>query len=274
VCKGRPRPGTAYGHLYASASLLRKGQYYVVALTPYDPGEGMAALVRRLVRQAAGNGFPPRYVLMDRSFWSTDVFRYLQQARYPFLLPVLARGKKAGKPGGPTGTRVFYGGRPTGWYRYRVETHRGRRRGAMVTVVVWRRNRRGRGGRRGRSAWVYALWGMRVTTVAGVERCYRRRFRIESSYRLLEAARGRTSSRAEGWRLWYVVLAVLLLNVWLELRQRQSRGRGRGRSEWYWWNRLLLALAYALLLQPAPAALRACGRPVDRPPPANHGVQA
>src|SRR6202034_110151 len=95
VRKGQRLPGTAYSHQYATAALLRKGQYYTVALTPYAPDEDLAAVVRRLLRAATANGFTPRYVLMDRSFWSTDVFRYLQRARYPFLLPVLARGKKA-----------------------------------------------------------------------------------------------------------------------------------------------------------------------------------
>jgi hypothetical protein len=35
--KGKYRPGTAYGHYYGTASLLRKGQYFVVALTPTIP---------------------------------------------------------------------------------------------------------------------------------------------------------------------------------------------------------------------------------------------
>jgi len=125
VRKGGKRTGTSYSHAYATASLLRKGQYYVVAVTPYDPGEDLAALVRRLLRQAAGNGFSPRCLLLDRSFWSTDVVRYLQRARYPFLMPLQARGRKPGTPGGPTGTRVFFHNRPTGRYRYRIATHRG-----------------------------------------------------------------------------------------------------------------------------------------------------
>src|ERR1700722_14491527 len=152
VRKGKPRPGTAYSHHYATASLLRKGQYYAVALTPFDPGESTAELVRRLLRQAAANGFPPRYVLMDRGFWSADVFAYLQRARYPFLLPVMPRGKKPDQPGGPTGTWVFFHRCPTGCYHYRVQGHHrsGRRgRGATITVVVQRR-RAGRGGRGGR----------------------------------------------------------------------------------------------------------------------------
>jgi putative transposase len=250
VRKGKPRPGTAYGHHYATASLLRKGQYYAVALTPFDPGESTAALVRRLLRQAAANGFAPRYVLMDRGFWSADVFRYLQRARYPFLIPAMPRGKKPSRPGGPTGTRVFFHGCKTGRYTYRVRGHhrRGRRgRGATVTVVVHRRRRAGRPGRPGRGAWVFALWRMKLSSIAWVHHSYRRRFRIESSYRLLEAARGRTSSRDEGWRLWYVVLAVLLVNRWLDLRRASCRSTARAKCEGYWWNRLLLALAWLLL---------------------------
>jgi putative transposase len=257
VRKGKPLPGTAYSHQYATAALLRKGQYYTVALTPYDPGEDTAALVRRLLRQAAANGFPPRYVLMDRGFWSADVFAYLQRARYPFLLPVMARGKKPDRPGGPTGTQVFLHGRPSGRCSYRVQAgHRGngrRGRGATVTIVVQRRRprRSGRKGRRGPTAWAWALWRMDLSSLAWVRHSYRRRFRIESSYRLLEAARARTSSRDEGWRLWYVVLAVLLQNRWLELRRQGSRGT----AEQAWWNQLLVVLADQLLQAAAdPAA--------------------
>jgi putative transposase len=247
VRRGKRFPGTTYGHLYATASLLRKGQYYVVALTPYDPGESMAAVVRRLLQQASRNGFPPRYVLMDRSFWSADVFRYLQRARYPFLIPVLARGKKPSK-GGPTGTQVFLHARPTGWYTYRVANPQ--KQTAQVTIVVHRHNHNGWRGKHGRYAWAYAMWRMDFSSIAWVRQSYRRRFRIESSYRLLEAARGRTSSRDEGWRLWYVVLAVLLLNAWLELRRVASRNDQCAGSEWQWWNRLLIALIYVLLLEP------------------------
>ena len=44
VRKGKYQPGTAYSHDYATASLLRKGQYYVVAMTPYDPDDNKAEL--------------------------------------------------------------------------------------------------------------------------------------------------------------------------------------------------------------------------------------
>jgi len=253
VRKGRRLQGTAYAHQYATACLLTKGQYYTVALTPYTPGETLVALVRRLLRQAAGNGFPPRYVLMDRSFWSADVFRYLQRARYPFLLPVLGRGKRPDRPGGPTGTQQFLHGLcPSGRYAYTLRP--GRQSVVTVTIVVQRRNHAGRRGRHGRHTQAYALWRVPVGSVRWVRESYRRRFRIESSYRLLEEARGRTNSRRPEVRLWYVVLALLLANAWLQVRGELARQhRGDRRWEPCWSVRLLAALAQVLWTEPDPS---------------------
>jgi Transposase DDE domain len=249
VRKGQRLAGTRYAHDYATASLLRKGQYYVVAVTPYDPGESLADVTRRLLRQAAGLGFSPRYVLMDRTFWSADVFRYLQQARYPFVLPVQARGKKADAPGGPTGTQTFFHRCPSGRYPYRVANRQ--KQTARVTILVQRRNHAGRDGKHGRYAWAYAVWRVDLSSARAAQESYRRRFRIESSYRLLETGRGRTSSRDEGLRLWYVVLAVLLVNAWLQLRREASRRWGRGEAGQCACRELLAALAQLLLTTPA-----------------------
>jgi putative transposase len=245
VRKGLRLAGTRYAHDYATASLLRKGQYYVVAVTPYDPGESLADVTRRLLRQAAGLGFSPRYVFMDRTFWSADVFRYLQRARYPFVIPVQARGKKATAVGGPTGTQAFFHRCPSGRYTYRVANRQ--KQTAVVTILVQRKNRAGREGKHGRYAWAYALWRMDFSTVRAAQESYRRRFRIESSYRLLETGRGRTSSRDEGWRLWYVVLAVLLVNQYLQFRQEAARRWGRGEAGTCRCLELLTVLAAVLL---------------------------
>jgi putative transposase len=249
VRKGQRLRGTRYAHDYASASLLRKGQYYVVAVTPYDPGESLADVSRRLLRQAAHLGFSPRYVLMDRSFWSADVFAYLQRARYPFLIPVQARGKKATAPGGPTGTQALLHGCPSGCYPYRVANHQ--KQAARVTILVQRRNHAGQDGKHGRYAWAYALWRVDLSTARSARESYRRRFRIEASYRLMETGRGRTSSRDEGLRLWYVALAVLLVNQYLTLRREASRAWGPGEAGQCWCLELLAVLAQILLELPA-----------------------
>jgi hypothetical protein len=242
VRKGQRLKGTRYAHDYATISLLRKGQYYVLATTPCEPGEDWASLVRRLVQQAARHGFSPRYLLLDRSFWSAEVFVYLQRARIPFTLPVQARGKTPRAPGGPTGTQTFFYQSRSGRATYRVSNARGQ--AATLQVLVLRHRR---ADKRGRRTWVYAQWGMRYAQLRWVQQSYRRRFRIESSYRLLETGRGRTSSRDEGLRLWYVVLAVLLVNLWLTLRREATQRWGEGERGQAWYVQLVAVLAHLLM---------------------------
>ena len=43
---------------------------------------------------------------------------------------------------------------------------------------------------------------------------YRRRFGIETGYRLMNTVRARTTSTSAAWRLFLVALALLLLNLW------------------------------------------------------------
>ena len=164
--KGKRVGGTNYGHCYGTASLLLKGQYYIIALTPYQPREALVEVVKRLLRQTQKCGFSPKFVLCDGAFWSVAVFRYLKHAHYPFLTPVLSRGKKIDAPGGPTGTRIFFYDHPRGRYAYRMENRK--RQGVWLTIVVSRHNRGGRKDQHGRYAWVYAIWGMAISTIQGI----------------------------------------------------------------------------------------------------------
>jgi hypothetical protein len=169
---------------------------------------------------------------------------------------VQARGKKATAPGAPTGTQAFFHRCPSGRYTDRVANRH--KQTAVVTIVVQRHNHAGREGKHGRYAWAYALWRVDLSTARSAQESYRRRFRIESSYRLLETGRGRTSSRDEGLRLRYSALAVLLVNQWLTLRRESARAWGAGEAGRCWCLELLTVLAQILLETPAtPEALDA-----------------
>ena len=72
---------------------MSKGQRYTLALTWVQRGESLADVLARLLRRAATHGLRPCLLLLDRGFYSVDVIRYLQAARYPFLMPVVCRGR-------------------------------------------------------------------------------------------------------------------------------------------------------------------------------------
>ena len=157
IYRSQAKNGTSHFHAYATAYVVRKGQRFTVALTGVRKGEPLKDVVQRLLRQAACVGVRPRLLLLDRGFYSVAVVRYLQQARYPFLMPVVCHGRSPRQPGGPTGSYVFRTWKTSGWSRYTLtEAKTGHT--ATVSIGVQCRNRR-RGARpsRPRSAGVRLL---------------------------------------------------------------------------------------------------------------------
>jgi putative transposase len=215
VYRGQAKSGTSHFHACATAYVLRKGQRYTVALEYVRKGDDLAEVLKRLLRQAAKAGIRPRYLLLDRGFYQVSVIRYLQAARYPFLMPAPAKGRKADHPQGPSGTRVFHLWTKGGWSRYTLTGKGGRK--ATVPICVKCRNYRGQWKRHGRQTLVYAFWGLKPSSGLWVYQTYRKRFGIETSYRQLQQARIRTCTRDPLLRLLYVGVALILRNVWVWL---------------------------------------------------------
>jgi hypothetical protein len=215
VYRGQAKEGTSHFHAYATAYVIRKGQRFTVALVYVRKGDDLADVVKGLLRQAARAGIKPRYLLLDRGFYSVNVVRYLQAAHCPFVMPLPCRGRKADHPKGPGGTRVFHGWKRGGWSRHTLANSDGRQ--ATVSIGVKCRNRRGERKRHGREALVYAFWGLRPSSGQWLYQTYRLRFGIETAYRQLREARIRTSTRDPLLRLLYVGVALILRNVWVWL---------------------------------------------------------
>ena len=187
-----------------------------MALTRVAQGEALAAVVQRLLRQAAQAGVQAKLLLLDRGFYSVEVMRYLQAAGYPFILPVVVRGRQASHPQGPSGTRVFALQKHSGWRpSYRLSN--AARRSATVSIAIHCRNWQGRRGRQGRQTLVYAFWGLAPKTTHWVYQVYRQRFGIETSYRQLNEACIKTTTRNPMLRLLFVGIALLLRNLWVWL---------------------------------------------------------
>lgn len=227
IYRSQAKNGTSHFHAYATAYVIRKGRRFTVALTSVGRHDALPAVLQRLLREAARAGVRPRYLLLDRGFCSVDVIRYLQSARYAWLMPLVLRGRRAEHPQGPSGSRVFASCKRSGWAEYTM-TNAAKRR-ARFRVCIKCRNLRGARGRHGREALVYAFGGpWRPSSYTWVKETYRRRFAIETSYRQMHQARIRTCTRNPLLRLLYVGVALLLRNVWVWLHWQVLAHRQRG----------------------------------------------
>jgi hypothetical protein len=215
VYRSQAKSGTTHFHAYATAYVNYRGQRYTLALTYVERGEKLQEVLKRLLRRLSALGIPVRMLLLDRGFWSVAVIRYLQAARYPFLMPVVLRGRKADHAKGPSGTRVFALRKRGGWDEYTVMAGDGSK--ARVAICVHCRNYNGQWGRHGRQALVYAFWGLQPSSTRWVKETYRKRFAIETSYRQLHQGRARTCTQNPLVRLLLVGVALVLRNVWVWL---------------------------------------------------------
>ncbi len=216
IYRSQAREGTSHFHAYATAYVVCKGQRYTVALAYIKKGQSLAEVIAQLLRQAGKAGVKPRYLLLNRGFCSVEVIRYLQRARYPFLMPLVLRGHKADQPQGPSASRVFASWKKSGWRQYTMTSSKGER--VTFAVCVKCPNRKGERGQHGREALVYAYGaGLKPGSFQWVKETYRSRFGIETSCRQMEQARIRTSTRDPLLRLLYVGVALILRNVWVWL---------------------------------------------------------
>jgi len=248
IDRGQAKSGTSHFHASATAYVVRKGQRSTVALTGVKTGESLKEVVQRLLRQAARVGIRPRLLLLDRGFYSVAVIRYLQQARYPFLMPVVCHGRAPKHPKGPSGSYVFRTWRTSGWSTSTLAD--AKKRPATVSICVKCRNSRGERKRHGRQALIYASWGYQPPSPESVFTTYRLRFGIESSYRQLHEGRIRTTTRRPEVRLLYVGIALVLRNLWVWLHYAiLSMPRRGGRVillERLRWETLLLWLLHVV----------------------------
>jgi hypothetical protein len=220
---GPPKSGTTKSHVYATACIVQKGFRYTLAATFVKRNTSPVQVLERLLARLETLGLDIKTLLLDRQFCTSPVMAALQSRDVPFLMPVMLRGRKAkrrkSKSQGRGGTsRVVklrdFRRKDAGRYRFAWTT--GRQAVTFVVVVAYKSYRHHKTGRRRSQKLLYAAW--RVSgSPQELRELYRRRFAIESSYRQLGQARIRTSTRNPVERLLFVLIALVLRNLWVWL---------------------------------------------------------
>ena len=63
------------------------GQRLVLGIAPYVAGDDHVSSVKALLETVARHGLKVGIVLLDRGFYSTDIFSYLQSSGHDWLMP-------------------------------------------------------------------------------------------------------------------------------------------------------------------------------------------
>jgi hypothetical protein len=225
IYRSAPKSGTTHFHAYATAVVVHKAHRYTLALSRVEYGESTKVVVRRLLRIVRRRGVKIKFLLLDKEFFNVSVISYLRRAGHGFIIPAVPRGRKPKPPRRVTGLRALRK-KNHGYYRHTLRSNiDGKQCKACVTICVASKGYvEKKSGKRRRKKLLYAVWKVRRTP-REIRETYRKRFGIETSYRQMNEARIKTSTRDPVQRLLFVGIALVLRNVWVWLHFKLAKGK-------------------------------------------------
>jgi len=204
--RSKQKEGTTRFHMLATAYVVgKKKKRFTLAVVFVPRGTTMRAVVQALLSLLNKCGIRVNQVLLDRGFYAIDVVRLLMRLNIGFIIPM--RGKRLEKRKGSYQTvyrmRSVINGKPT--------------EQIVNAVSVIKYNRGKRFKHHGAMQLCFITYKINLGLREIAER-YRKRFGIESSYKLNKAIRPRTSSRNPAIRMFLFSAAVLIQNIWVEVK--------------------------------------------------------
>ena len=218
VCRGEAQAGTTYFYRCATAYVMQRDVRLTLAVVFVKPDDGKVTLLERLLTRVRALGVRVRCLYADKGFCAIPVLQWLLVQHLSAIIACPIRGKQGG-------TRALCQGQRG----YRTQhTFASAEHGTLtVPVAVVRTYQRRRAGQR-TAAWLVYVCLQVADPPLRVRKRYRRRFGIESSSRLLEQVRARTTSPSAGLRFLLLGVALLIVNVWIHLHWQFLRVPGRG----------------------------------------------
>lgn len=211
---GKPKDGTSHFFRIISLYVMYRQARYTIAVAFVLPEDETVDIVERLHQRALAIGLHVGVLYMDRGYCSGPVIRYLEAQNQNAILACTIRGKQGG-------TRQLCRGRKSHTTSYTFTD------GTQVQMAVVATLVPGKDKRRRRKWLLFVVIGLNWTPQQVYEH-YRRRFGIETSYRILRRVRIKTTSRNPAFRFFILGFALLIENLWACLRWSVARIPGPG----------------------------------------------
>lgn len=208
--RSQAKAGTTSFFAYATVYVIHRHKRVTLALHAVPRHETLVATLTYLLAQVTALQVRVKQLYLDRGFYSVPVIRWLQALDIPFLMPAIVRGKQGG-------TRQLLKGRSSYVTEYTLTSSLYGTVTCEIRVICTYQK-----GRRHKHGVQYLLYvAHRIKTpLRGTHHRYRNRFGIESSYRLKNQCRIRTTSKNPVIRLLFVGIAFVLVNLWTYLLWR------------------------------------------------------
>ena len=219
---GEAKDGTTRFYRVATAYAIVHGQRVTLAMRFVLPGDQAVEVVRDLRQMLLLRALRIGVLYLDKGFSGVPVLKYLRRCQQPSLIACPIRGKKGG-------SRALCRGRAS--YRTEYTFNEGKEdefTAQMAVCRVFTTSRRTKRGKR-RAEWLLFIMIALDWTPERCRQRYRKRFGVETSYRLGNKQLGWTTSPNPAYRFVLIGLGYLLLNLWVHLCWIYTQVARRGR---------------------------------------------
>ena len=215
VIHSQLKKSTTDFYSYVTVYVINKDCQMTLAVYPLRQGVSKIAYLARCLDQIASCGFGIEVLCLDREFYAKKVISFLKSREIPFIVPVKCHGYQM---------KELLDGRKS---RFATYTMKSKPADLILTIAIAVKYYQGKGGKHGSINLGYVVSGIGWNPQK-VHDVYRSRFAIESSYRMRNLVRPRTSTRNPLFRYLYAIVSFLLKNVWVVLLHRYFSRQQRG----------------------------------------------
>ena len=222
IYRSKAKNGTCSFYAYATLYAIKKNKRVTLAIRGVRWYDTKVALITYLLANLINLNLKGKIkkLYLDREFFSIAVIRWLKALDIPLWMPAIRRGKKGG-------IKQFLKGNKS----YKTTYTMGTGEDNSVTFNLWIvcKYKKGKRGKYGIEYFAYVVYKL-STSLTYIHQDYRKRFGIETSYRLKNLCRIRTTTKKPTLRLLFLGISFLLVNIWINILWRKiSRPRRGGR---------------------------------------------
>ncbi|MGK7885078.1 MAG: ISH3 family transposase [Crocosphaera sp.] len=218
IYRSQAKLGTCSFYAYASLYVLKKGKRLTLAIRGIRSQDTNVGIITYLLAEIESLKIRVKTLYLDRGFFSISVIRWLKALDIPFIMPAIRRGKKGG-------IKQFLQGRKS----YKTTYTMKKSAEDYVTFDLWIivKYRKGKRNKYGLEYLVYVVYKADVS-LNYIQTDYRKRFGIESSYRIKNICRIKTTNKKPVIRLLLLGISFILVNIWVSLLWRKVSLPRRG----------------------------------------------
>ncbi len=205
IYRSQAKNGTCSFYAYATIYIIAKNKRLSIAVIGLKKSYTNVAIITYLLDKIQSLNLKIKTLYLDRGFYSSAVIRWLMALDIPFIMPAIRNGTTGG-------INQYLKGKKS----YKTTHTLNKDRDDRVTFPLWIvcKYLKGKRVKFGVEYLPYVVYKVNIS-LNYIYQDYRKRFGIETSYRLKNICRIRTTTKNPIIRLLYVGISFLIVNIWI-----------------------------------------------------------